>query len=128
MPTIAPRRRPTSRSRRGVVLAELVVAATLLTVGVLGATTVLATATRDARRARIRHAATALLTARIERWRTTPCSPATGQELTGALLERWRITTLTYPAGALGVLADTVILDARGAERAGVVAVAWCTP
>lgn len=109
---------------RGTVLAEVVVAATVLTVGVLGTAGVLAVAARDARRARARHAGVALLTARIERWRAAPCTPALGEQQTGALLERWRGTR----AGALATLADTVALDATSAQRVGVVAVAWCAP
>ena len=120
MPTV---RRPPAPPR-GAVLAEVVVAATVLTVGVLGAAGVLAVAARDARRARTRLAGVALLDARIERWRAAPCTPAAGEQRTGALLERWRGTR----AGTLATLADTVTLDATGAQRVGVVAVAWCAP
>ncbi len=109
---------------QGTVLAEVVVAATVLTVGVLGAVGVLATAARDARRARIRHVAIALLAARTERWRTGPCTAGAGQQRTGALVERWRATS----AGTLATLADTVTPDGDPARRVGVVAVAACAP
>lgn len=108
----------------GTVLAEVVIAATVLTIGVLSAAGVLAVAARDARRARARHAGVALLTARTERWRTNACTPESGEQRTGPLLERWRSTR----AGTLATLADTVTLDAAGAQAVGVVAVAWCAP
>lgn len=124
-----PRRRP---NRRGLAVVEVLVAATVLTVGVLGAAGVLATAARDATRARARHTAVALLTARVERWRATPCSPAgasRGELRAGPLVERWRATD----NGTLATLADTVTFEAsspRGAppQRTGVLAVTWCAP
>lgn len=104
---------------RGTVLAEVVVAATVLTVGVLAAAGVLATATRDARRARARLAGVALLAARTERWRAAPCTPGSGEQRTGLLVERWRTTR----TGALATLVDTVTLDAAESQRVGVVGV-----
>ncbi|GJG85368.1 hypothetical protein tb265_05490 [Gemmatimonadetes bacterium T265] len=116
--------RPPARRRRGTVLAEVVVAATVLTVGVLGAAGLLASAARDARRARARHAGVMLLAARVERWRASPCTPAAGTQPAGPLVEQWRATR----AGAAATLADTVLLDANGTQRVGIVAVAWCAP
>lgn len=109
-----------SALRRGSVLAQVVVAATVLTVGVLAAAGVLATATRDARRARARQAGVSLLAARTERWRAAPCTPGSGEQQSGLLVERWRATR----SGALATLADTITLDAAGTQRVGVVGVA----
>lgn len=115
--------------RRGVALAEVLVAATVFTVGVLGTVGVLATAARDASRARARDAAVALLSARVERWRAAPCVASGGVLRVGALVERWRITG----NGTLATLSDTVTFEAgspsgAGAQRTGVIAVAWCQP
>ena len=114
---------------RGAGLAEVIVAAAVLTIGVLGAVGVLAAAARDGRRARTRHAAVALLAARTERWRATPCATAAttaGEQRTGTLVERWRVTR----AGTLATLTDTAVVDGNvapgSAGRVGVVAVAWC--
>ncbi|HEY0779975.1 MAG TPA: hypothetical protein VGD56_18565 [Gemmatirosa sp.] len=120
MPTLHRAHRPP----RGIVLAEVVVAAAVLTVGVLSAVGVLAVAARDGRRAHAGDAAVALLAARAERWRGAPCATGVGVERTGALVERWRVDR----GGALATLADTVTADGDGAQCVGVVAVAWCAP
>ena len=104
---------------RGIVLAEVVVAATVLTIGVLAALGVLATATRDARRARARLAGVALLAARMERWRAAPCTPASGEQRAGTLVERWSTTR----SGSLATLTDTVTLGAPASQRVAVAGV-----
>ncbi len=119
------RHRPTRRRgrRRGSALVEVAVATIVLTVGVLGAVGVLTVAARDARRARARHAAVAMLTARVERWRAAPCAPTGGEARVGAFVESWQ----ARGNGMLATLVDTVTFEA-GTQRAGVVAVTWCTP
>jgi len=121
------RRRPHAAfvERRGVALAEAVVAAFVLAVGVLATVGTVAGASRDVGRARAVDAATELLGERVARWQASPCTATGGERVVGALRERWQVDV----AGGLAVLADTVTSAAGlSAPRVGVVAVAGCGP
>lgn len=111
--------------RRGAALAEAVVAAFVLAVGVLATASVVAGASRDVGRARAVDSATELVSERVARWQASPCTVADGERVVGALRERWQVEVV----GGLAVLADTVT-SAAGlpVPRVGVVAVAGCGP
>jgi Tfp pilus assembly protein PilV len=106
----------------------VVVAALVLSVGVLATVGLVAGATRDAGRARSLEGAAEVAAERVARWRGAPCAEAAGERAVGALRERWRVTV----AGGAAVLADTVEVPegaARGGTaRVGVVALAGCGP
>ena len=111
--------------RRGSALAEAVVAAFVLVVGVLATVGMVAGSARDARRARVVEAAAGVLAERVGRWRGAPCVPGVGEQVTAEWRERWQVRA----ADGVGVLADTVVATGGALEpRVGVVAVAGCGP
>jgi hypothetical protein len=102
-----------------------VVAAAVLTVGVLGVAGALAGGTRDVTRGRTTTAAAELVAERVVAWRGAPCTAGAGERVAGAWRERWHVAV----ADGLAVLADTVV-PAQGmpSPRVGAVAVAGCAP
>lgn len=112
-------------ARRGAALAEALVAAFVLAVGVLATAGTVAGASRDVGRARAVDAATELVSERLVRWQASPCVAAGGERVVGPLRERWRVEI----AGGLALLADTVTSAAAlPTPRVGVVAIAGCGP
>jgi Tfp pilus assembly protein PilV len=112
-------------ARCGSALAEAVVAALVLVVGVLATAGAVAGSARDARRARVVEAGAAVLAERVSRWRAAPCAAGAGERVGPGWRERWQVST----ARGLGVLADTVeAAGGVGEPRVGVVAVAGCGP
>ena len=122
----SPNGRIPGRPPVGSALVELLVALTILAVGVLavaGTTAPIARRLADGVRAR---RAAALLDARAERLRADSCpSPGAGAGAVDVLSERWTVAR----EGRLATLVDTVRLpSARGPRAVDLAAARWCAP
>lgn len=123
--------RPTSHRagpvlRHGVTLAELLVATTLLVVGVLALAGVSSQLVRAEAAARVESRAAALLAERFERAAAAACADTAGARRVRGVDERWRSSR----AGGLLRVADTAryTLPALGARVAGIDGAVRCLP
>ncbi len=119
MPT-SPRRRPAA----GFSLVELLVALSVLTVGLLALAGVTAGVLRASNTAARGARAAELLEARAESLHVVACDSGSGEGEADGLRERWRVGR----DGELLVLADTVRFALPGGARrvVGVTAWRWC--
>jgi prepilin-type N-terminal cleavage/methylation domain-containing protein len=121
--TDRPRHRRSAR-RTGVSLVELLVALTVLSVGLLALAAVTGGVLRSSSSAARGARAAALLEVRAESLHVAPCDTGSGAREADGLRERWQVRR----NGDLVVLADTVRYAVPGSppRSVGVTAWRWC--
>ena len=115
---------PHRRSRRGSAIAESLVAAVVLSVGVLATAGAIGGAVRQEGAGALRRRAGALLAERAERVRSAPCAADGGARTVDGLVERWRAD---LSDGTL-VLRDSVLLPGPRRGAVALVVVRECAP
>jgi prepilin-type N-terminal cleavage/methylation domain-containing protein len=114
------------RPRAGLSLVELLVALSVLTLGLLAVAGIGARLVRASTDAATAARAAELLAARAESLAVARCAPAAGARRVDALEERWTLAV----GGELLTLVDTVAwsLPGRPPQSVGLTTHRWCEP